>query len=98
MRQLQQFYQFLFWFFSAFDTFSVSFCFFGLVLVFPVDLVGHVNVVHAHLGKVLEHNVIIIVLVVALDIAMLLNGLHLLHGIRTLLLDGAWEREREGEN
>lgn len=71
---------------------------FGLVLVFPVDLVGHVNIVHAHLGKVLEHNVIIIILVVTLDIAMLLNGLHLLHGIRTLLLDGAWRGEREEEN
>lgn len=93
MRQLQQFYQFLFWFFSAFDTFSFLFSFlfslFWFSLVFPVDLIGHVNVVHAHLGKVLEHNVVIVVLVVTLDIAMLLNGLHLLHGIRTLLLDGA---------
>lgn len=97
MRQLQQFYQFLFWFFSAFDTFSVSFCF-CFSLVFPVDLVGHVDVVHAHLGKVLKHNVIVVVLVVTLDIAMLLNGLHLLHGIRTLLLDGAWRGERAGDN
>lgn len=75
--------------------FRFRFWFFGLVLVFPVDLIGHVNIVHAHLGKVLEHNVVVVVLVVTLDIAMLLNGLHLLHGIRTLLLDGAWQGERE---
>lgn len=87
MRQLQQFF---FFFFSFFFCFFQCFRYVSFALVSCDDaLIRHVHVVHAHLGKVLEHNVIVIVLVVTLDVAMLLNGLHLLHGIRALLLDGA---------
>lgn len=68
--------------FSAFDTVFNS-------RSSSYELISHIDIVHAHLGKVFKHNIIIVVLVIALHAAMLLNRLHFLHRIRALLLNGA---------
>lgn len=57
-------------------------------------LIVHFGIIHAHFGKVLKDDIIIIVLIVAFGIAMLFDRLHFLHGIGAFLFNSA-QREKE---
>ena len=58
-------------------------------------IVLHLSSIHSHLSEILKHNIVVIVLIVALLVAMLLNRFHLLQSIRSLLLNSSWGSFKE---